>query len=211
MRLPAIVVVKAPPQPHPQLAYVLDEDPNPNPSPLSPLLVKHLCDHLSQVLDENINPNPLVLIGGLRNWIRLDPEIINILLDVAVYSETDCLRGVTENVMLGHLAPIGIGECALYLNNEMLKNAIDVQLPSYTDGLDFGMTPGRSPMSGTTLYHKGLMSPNYLLSPNLHMSPTSDTQFSPYVGGMTFSPTSSPGYIPSSVGYIPSSLDIFTI
>ncbi|KAK7395062.1 hypothetical protein VNO78_15604 [Psophocarpus tetragonolobus] len=86
-------------------------------------------------------------------------ETVDILLDAAVYAETDCLRRVTENIMLDQLAPIGTGQCALYLNNEMLKNAIDVQLPSYTDGLDFGMTPDRSPMSGTTPYHEGLMSP----------------------------------------------------
>nr|KYP66634.1 DNA-directed RNA polymerase II subunit RPB1 [Cajanus cajan] len=70
--------------------------------------------------------------------------------------------------------------------------------------VDFGMTPARSPISGTP-YHEGLMSPSYLLSPNLRLSPTTDAQFSPYVGGMAFSPTSSPGYSPSSPGYSPSS------
>uniref|UniRef100_A0A9I9D6E9 DNA-directed RNA polymerase subunit n=1 Tax=Cucumis melo TaxID=3656 RepID=A0A9I9D6E9_CUCME len=131
-------------------------------------------------------------------------ETVDILLDAAVYAETDHLRGVTENIMLGQLAPIGTGGCALYLNDEMLKNAIELQLPSYIDGLDFGMTPSRSPISGTP-YHEGMMSPNYLLSPNLRLSPISDAQFSPYVGGMAFSPTSSPGYSPSSPGYSPSS------
>ncbi|KAB1201777.1 DNA-directed RNA polymerase II subunit 1 [Morella rubra] len=131
-------------------------------------------------------------------------ETVDILLDAAVYAETDFLRGVTENIMLGQLAPIGTGDCALYLNDEMLKNAIELQLPSYMDGLDFGMTPSRSPVSGTP-YHEGLMSPNYLLSPNLRLSPITDAQFSPYVGGMAFSPASSPGYSPSSPGYSPSS------
>ncbi|XP_004512182.1 DNA-directed RNA polymerase II subunit RPB1 [Cicer arietinum] len=131
-------------------------------------------------------------------------ETVDILLDAAVYAETDYLRGVTENIMLGQLAPIGTGECALLLNDEMLKNAIELQLPSYMEGLDFGMTPGRSPISATP-YHEGLMSPSYLLSPNLRLSPTNDAQFSPYVGGMAFSPTSSPGYSPSSPGYSPSS------
>ena len=131
-------------------------------------------------------------------------ETVDILLDAAVYAETDHLRGVTENIMLGQLAPIGTGGCSLYLNDEMLKNAIELQLPSYIDGLDFGMTPSRSPISGTP-YHEGMMSPSYLLSPNLRLSPISDAQFSPYVGGMAFSPTSSPGYSPSSPGYSPSS------
>ncbi|XP_021908335.1 DNA-directed RNA polymerase II subunit 1 [Carica papaya] len=84
------------------------------------------------------------------------------------------------------------------------RNAIELQLPSYMDGLDFGTTPGRSPVSGTP-YHDGMMSPSYLLSPSLRLSPITDAQFSPYVGGMAFSPTSSPGYSPSSPGYSPSS------
>ncbi|CAI0551815.1 unnamed protein product [Linum tenue] len=131
-------------------------------------------------------------------------ETVDILLDAAVYAESDYLRGVTENIMLGQLAPIGTGGCALYLNDEMLKNAIELQLPSYMEGMEFGMTPGRSPISGTP-YHEGMMSPNYLLSPSLRLSPISDAQFSPYVGGMAFSPASSPGYSPSSPGYSPSS------
>ncbi|KAH6824035.1 RNA polymerase II large subunit [Perilla frutescens var. hirtella] len=132
-------------------------------------------------------------------------ETVDILLDAAVYAETDYLRGVTENIMLGQLAPIGTGDCALYMNEEMLKQAIEIPLPSYMEGgLEFGMTPGRSPITGTP-YHDGMMSPSYALSPNLRLSPVSDAQFSPYVGGMAFSPTSSPGYSPSSPGYSPSS------
>ncbi|KAL3624527.1 DNA-directed RNA polymerase II subunit rpb1 [Castilleja foliolosa] len=132
-------------------------------------------------------------------------ETVDILLDAAVYAEADSLRGVTENIMLGQLAPIGTGDCGLLLNEEMLKQAIEIPLPSYMEGgLDFGMTPGRSPITGTP-FHDGMMSPNYLLSPNLRLSPVSDAQFSPYVGGMAFSPTSSPGYSPSSPGYSPSS------
>ncbi|GFS36008.1 RNA polymerase II large subunit [Actinidia rufa] len=131
-------------------------------------------------------------------------ETVDILLDAAVFAETDYLRGVTENIMLGQLAPIGTGDCALLLNEQMLQHAIDIQLPSYMEGLDFGMTPARSPITGTP-YHDGMMSPNYLLSPNLRLSPITDAQFSPYVGGMGFSPASSPGYSPSSPGYSPSS------
>ncbi|KAL6565809.1 DNA-directed RNA polymerase II subunit rpb1 [Orobanche hederae] len=133
-------------------------------------------------------------------------ETVDILLDAAVYAEADHLRGVTENIILGQLAPIGTGDCALYLNEEMLKQAIEIPLPSYLEGgLDFGMTPGRSPITGTPYHDYSMMSPGYLLSPNLRLSPVSDAQFSPYVGGMAFSPTSSPGYSPSSPGYSPSS------
>ncbi|AEE86573.1 DNA-directed RNA polymerase II subunit 1 [Arabidopsis thaliana] len=164
-----------------------------------------LCDtmtyrgHLMAITRHGINRNDT---GPLMRCSF--EETVDILLDAAAYAETDCLRGVTENIMLGQLAPIGTGDCELYLNDEMLKNAIELQLPSYMDGLEFGMTPARSPVSGTP-YHEGMMSPNYLLSPNMRLSPMSDAQFSPYVGGMAFSPSSSPGYSPSSPGYSPTS------
>ncbi|CAH9133480.1 unnamed protein product [Cuscuta epithymum] len=129
-------------------------------------------------------------------------ETVDILLDAAVFAESDYLRGVTENIMLGQLAPIGTGDCALYLNEEMLKHAIEIPLPSYMDGgLEFGMTPGRSPISGTP--YDGLMSP-MLMSPNFRMSPSTGAQFSPLIGGMAFSPSSSPFSLPSSK-YSPSS------
>ncbi|KAK9948335.1 hypothetical protein M0R45_003916 [Rubus argutus] len=136
-------------------------------------------------------------------------ETVDILLDASVFAETDHLRGVTENIMLGQLAPIGTGDCALYLNEEMVKTALEVQLPGYMDDLDFRMTPFRSP------YIESIPSPSYLQSPNLPFSPMVDAHvspyvggipFSPYVGGIPFSPTSSPGNIPSSVGYNPLSL-----
>ncbi|KAL0754238.1 hypothetical protein Bca101_091906 [Brassica carinata] len=164
-----------------------------------------LCDtmtyrgHLMAITQHGINRNDT---GPLMRCSF--EETVDILLDAAAYAETDCLRGVTENIMVGQLAPIGTGDCELYLNDEMLKNAIELQLPSYMDGLEFGMTPARSPMSGTP-YHESMMSPNYLLSPNMRLSPMSDAQFSPYVGGMAFSPSSSPGYSPSSPGYSPTS------
>lgn len=127
-------------------------------------------------------------------------ETVDILLDAAVYAEADHLKGVTENIMLGQLAPIGTGDFGLHLNENMLQHAIELQLPSF-EGTDYGMTPSRSPMIGTP-HNEGMMSPSYLLSPSLRASPLSEAQFSPYVGSMPFSP-SSPGYSPSSPGYSP--------
>ncbi|KAG8042884.1 hypothetical protein GUJ93_ZPchr0317g33746 [Zizania palustris] len=168
-----------------------------------------LCDtmtyrgHLMAITRHGINRNDT---GPLMRCSF--EETVDILLDAAVYAESDYLRGVTENIMLGQLAPIGTGGCALYLNDQMLQQAIELQLPSYVEGLDFGMTPARSPISGTP-YHEGMMSPSYLLSPNIRASPITDAQFSPYVGGMAFSPAPSPGptspsYNPSSAKYSPS-------
>ncbi|KAF3333653.1 DNA-directed RNA polymerase II subunit 1-like protein [Carex littledalei] len=163
-----------------------------------------LCDtmtyrgHLMAITRHGINRNDT---GPLMRCSF--EETVDILLDAAVYAEPDRLRGVTENIMLGQLAPIGTGSCSLYLNAEMLQKAIELNLPSFAE-LDYGMTPARSPITGTP-YHEGMMSPSYLLSPNIRSSPITDAQFSPYVGGMAFSPSASPGYSPSSPGYSPSS------
>ncbi|KAK7289789.1 hypothetical protein RIF29_03733 [Crotalaria pallida] len=139
-------------------------------------------------------------------------ETVDILLDAAVYAETDYLRGVSENIMLGQLAPVGTGECALYLNDKMLNNAFELQLPSFMDGLDFGMMPAPFPDSRTP-YHewdfgvtlaRSPVSQSYLFSPNIRLSPTTDAQFSPYLSGIQSSPTSSLKY-PLSDDYSPTS------
>nr|CAD1830564.1 unnamed protein product [Ananas comosus var. bracteatus] len=167
-----------------------------------------LCDtmtyrgHLMAITRHGINRNDT---GPLMRCSF--EETVDILLDAAVYAESDHLRGVTENIMLGQLAPIGTGGCSLYLNDQMLQQAIELQLPSYIEGLEFGMTPARSPISGTP-YHESMMSPSYFMSPNVRSSPITDAQFSPYVGGMVFSPGSSPGYSPyspTSPSYSPTS------
>ncbi|GJZ71155.1 RNA polymerase II large subunit, partial [Tanacetum coccineum] len=126
-------------------------------------------------------------------------ETVDILVDAAVYAETDYLGGVTENIMLGQLAPLGTGECDLLLNEKMLEQALDVQLPSYMEyGPDIGMTPGHLPV---TPFRNGSMSP--CCSPHIQFSPGGiDAQFSPYVGWMGFYPTSSHDqWSPSSPNY----------
>ena len=50
-------------------------------------------------------------------------ETVDILMEASAYSECDQVRGVSENIMLGQLAPLGTGEFQLYLNEEMLKDA----------------------------------------------------------------------------------------
>ncbi|GAB2226240.1 hypothetical protein Droror1_Dr00022041 [Drosera rotundifolia] len=162
-----------------------------------------LCDimtyhgHLTSITRHGINrvdTGPMMMCSF--------EETVDILLDAAVYAESDYLKGVTENIMLGQFAPIGTGGCALYLNEEMLQHTIKLQLPSYFGG-EPGMTPSRSPISGTP-YHEGMMSPGYLLSPDPRLSPCMDAVFSPYVGRMAFSPPHSPGYSPSSPAYLAS-------
>jgi DNA-directed RNA polymerase II subunit RPB1 len=55
------------------------------------------------------------------------------------------LQGVSENIMLGQLCPLGTGAFDLLLNEDELANAVDLlgegDEYEYADG---GMTPGRS-------------------------------------------------------------------
>ena len=47
-------------------------------------------------------------------------ETVEILLEASVYGETDMLRGVTENIIIGQLAPFGTGCFDLVLDPEMM-------------------------------------------------------------------------------------------
>ncbi|KAL9230059.1 hypothetical protein vseg_005452 [Gypsophila vaccaria] len=169
-----------------------------------------LCDtmtyrgHLMAITRHGINRNDT---GPLMRCSF--EETVDILLDAAVYAESDYLKGVTENIILGQLAPIGTGGCSLYLNEEILQDAIELQLPSYWEGFEFGMTPTLSPMSATPSYDI-MTSPAYMSSPHL-LSPNAGAKFSPYVSAIGFSP--SPGYVPNALaaynldtsGYSPAS------
>ncbi|GMH06587.1 hypothetical protein Nepgr_008427 [Nepenthes gracilis] len=139
--------------------------------------------HLMAITCHGINRN------STRPLMRCSfEETVGILIDGAIHAESDYLEGVTENIMLGQLAPIGTGYCALYLNEEILQHAINLSLPSYTDSLELG----RMPFLGTPYHEKGItMSPSYLLSLNSRPLPGKDAEFSPDVGLMAFSPTRS--------------------
>ncbi|KAG2562256.1 DNA-directed RNA polymerase II subunit RPB1-like [Panicum virgatum] len=162
-----------------------------------------LCDtmtyrgHLMAITRHGINRNDT---GPLMRCSF--EETVDILLDAAAYSESDYLKGVTENIMLGQLAPIGTGGFTLFLNDQMLKQVIELQLPSYLEG-DFSMTPA-PPLSGTP-YPDGMMLPSYLMSPDFRASPIdTNASFSPYVRHMSLSPVPSQGYSQCSGGYNPS-------
>jgi DNA-directed RNA polymerase II subunit RPB1 len=152
-------------------------------------------------------------------------ETVEMLLEAAAYSEIDYLRGVTENVMLGQLAPIGTGEIDLCIDSERLKKMTTVydpyERPEMTDklvlGTDFGVpstpynketprlvlpeTPqGTTPRVGTPNYDANF-SPwdvRYIDSPKANgASPLHIT--SPFNQYSPF--INSPGYGQASPGY----------
>lgn len=51
-------------------------------------------------------------------------ETVEILLDAAAFAELDDCRGVSENLILGQLAPAGTGEFEVYLDQNMLMGVV---------------------------------------------------------------------------------------
>ncbi|KAK9866738.1 hypothetical protein WJX84_006023 [Apatococcus fuscideae] len=136
-------------------------------------------------------------------------ETSDILFRAAMFAEKDPMQGVSENLILGQLAPVGTGCFDLLLNESQLDNAIEVAVLG-ADDFSFGpMTPGRGTPGRSPSMTPSRMSPS-AFADVLPMSPFGDVLFSPMQGDATsmtspgFSPTS-PGYSPTSPGYSPTS------
>lgn len=155
-------------------------------------------------------------------------ETVDILMEAAQFSECDHVRGVSENIMLGQLAPVGTGEFELFLNTQMLEHA----QPSDPFGnendevSDLDMAGGQTPFNEQSPMHTPFgagmspgMSPGMGFSPGPTDSPFGTGMFSPGMspanggfspvhagGGMSpsYSPTS-PQYSPTSPSYSPTS------
>jgi DNA-directed RNA polymerase II subunit RPB1 len=50
-------------------------------------------------------------------------EMVDMLVDAAMFAETDHMKGVSENIMLGQLCPIGTAGFDLLIDDHMLKDA----------------------------------------------------------------------------------------
>ena len=73
------------------------------------------------------------------------------------------MTSVSENIIMGQVAPIGTGAFSLLLDDEKLEDAIEVQLGASYDPFNLAgnmtpgrMTPGRSPG----------MTPSRMMSPS---------------------------------------------
>ncbi|KAI9848280.1 MAG: DNA-directed RNA polymerase II subunit RPB1 [Sclerophora amabilis] len=142
-------------------------------------------------------------------------ETVEILLDAAACGELDDCRGVSENVMLGQLAPLGTGELDVFLDQKTLDTVISENhrigiIPNI--GIKNGLEGAATPYdSGSPMHDSGYIgTPDYgaQFSPIVHSggdSPNSGglTDYQPPgYGGGGFSPygARSPGggYSPSS-------------
>jgi len=154
-------------------------------------------------------------------------ETVDVLMEAAMFSEPDHVRGVSENVMLGQLAPLGTGEFQLYLNEEMLKDAQPADAMGADDAdpmmeangfhSEGSSTPGpgnQTPFGGDAPFSPFASPGHAMFSPGPGASPFA-AQFSPGPenspapgGGPAFSPSyspTSPAYSPTSPGYSPTS------
>ncbi|KAJ3220525.1 DNA-directed RNA polymerase II subunit rpb1 [Clydaea vesicula] len=134
-------------------------------------------------------------------------ETVELLMDAASAGEVDDCKGVSENIILGQVAPIGTGQFGVLLNEEMLATAPMNMEDGMNGGYDQfigtpgGMTPGGM-TPGYTPYNAGGMSPISV----------DGGSFSPYAGIPVFSPYGDSGkgnfnssYSPVSPGYSPTS------
>jgi len=77
-------------------------------------------------------------------------ETVELLMDAAVHAEDDLLGGVSENIMLGQMCPVGTGCFDLLLDDEAVGEAIVVEptqefMPEHGMGMGMGMAGGATP------------------------------------------------------------------
>ncbi|KAF2853474.1 DNA-directed RNA polymeras-like protein ii largest subunit [Plenodomus tracheiphilus IPT5] len=161
-------------------------------------------------------------------------ETVEILLEAAGHGELDDCRGISENIMLGQLAPMGTGEFDVVMDNAMLLTMVEDN-----SKMMGGTAAGGTYLDGGAATPYDLGSPTYeggmgMGSYEAQFSPLAaaggaddggftsyggsygDGGFSPYSGGRSpgfasmspgFSGTSpvSPGFSPTSPAYSPTS------
>ena len=119
-------------------------------------------------------------------------ETVEILYEAAAYSETDYLRGVSENIMLGQLIPVGTGCFDLVLDDESLKrHNVEPSTIGISELMGSVNDSAATPVLGT---------PRTSGYENTGGFSPLAGQFSPYAGG-SFSPSSPTGAGAASPSY----------
>ena len=138
-------------------------------------------------------------------------ETVDVFMQSSLYSQSDVLNGVTENIMMGQLGKLGTGLVDLLVDHEKLKNALDndeqEQGKVYTAfDMDNVTTPrvhtphGASPRGSLwgagdmTAYGGGAFSPSV-------STPDSAYARSPAYVSSVHSPSYSPAHSPAFAGY----------
>jgi len=156
-------------------------------------------------------------------------ETVDILMEAAAFAHRDSLRGVSDNIMLGQLAPMGTGQFELFVNETMLDELPDInedaeyldvdssaaayaanlQTPFQDAGTPImpfspagAMTPGGASGAFSPFPESPWSGGGAQWSPAGAMSPAAG------LGGNAFSPgysPTSPAYSPTSPAYSPTS------
>jgi DNA-directed RNA polymerase II subunit RPB1 len=142
-------------------------------------------------------------------------ETVEILFEAASSGELDDCRGVSENIILGQMAPSGTGEFDCFLDGEMLKTVVSTQkaMGSLAAGAASPMDGGMTPYDmGSPLAEGGYGGgPDYgaSFSPIINAGGGDEGGLTTYGGGMGgdggFSPWSRGGMSPGGPGYAPMS------
>ncbi|KAJ1979758.1 DNA-directed RNA polymerase II core subunit rpo21 [Dimargaris cristalligena] len=137
-------------------------------------------------------------------------ETVEILMEAAATGELDDCRGVTENVMLGQVAPLGTGDFDVLLDDQMLKSTVINARLAEANGLGgaagfrAGMSGGMSPMRDGSMTPQltpyDSRSPQYVDLVRPHSPGGMDTMFSPLVESGAGSPSWAGGFSPFSPG-----------
>mmetsp|Transcript_12511 Transcript_12511/g.12559 ORF Transcript_12511/g.12559 Transcript_12511/m.12559 type:complete len:317 (+) Transcript_12511:1339-2289(+) len=127
-------------------------------------------------------------------------ETVEILLEAAAYGEVDYLRGVSENIIMGQLAPMGTGCFDLMLDKEILKSEaiiqakdikVDVNSDFFTAG-EIDDEPMNTPHPVYTPSQTDMMTGNTSeYNPNLSVW-GGDAQFTPVQGEDNYAIHSNP-------------------
>ncbi|KAF2268234.1 beta and beta-prime subunits of DNA dependent RNA-polymerase [Lojkania enalia] len=160
-------------------------------------------------------------------------ETVEILLEAAGFGELDDCKGVSENIMLGQMAPMGTGEFDLVMDNAMLLTMVEdnSHIRVGTAAGAYMDSGAATPYDlGSPTYEGGVGGPSYDATFSPLAAPGGDDQggltayggqygdgsFSPFAGARSpgYAPMSpgfggtsptSPGYSPTSPGYSPTS------
>jgi DNA-directed RNA polymerase II subunit RPB1 len=128
-------------------------------------------------------------------------ETVEILLDAGLFSETDYLAGITENIMCGQLAPFGTGCFDLLLDMNKITTArlIDEAklMENEEDLLNTPLLMSSSPPQTPYMQTPGQM--NVPMTSYLTPGPRQSPSFTPLYPSDTTGFNKSPVYIPSGI------------
>jgi DNA-directed RNA polymerase II subunit RPB1 len=117
-------------------------------------------------------------------------ETVDILMEAAAHAELDGLKGVSENIILGQLAPIGTGTFDLVLDEAKLASAMPVMRKDdpFFDETAAGVQAGQDSSYGQD-------TPWHNQTPSHAMTPQAGGGETPAIGA--FSPIQSGGWTPA--------------